>query len=249
VKHLVQAHRDYFIQLLEQSGIQLRPEQADIMLEHLDFVLEWNTRINLTAIAEPYEAIRLHLMDSLLARTEVDACIDGVLCDIGSGAGFPGVPLCIATGRRTILVESVKKKAGVISDFLSSIEHDSLDRVTVVPLRAEEYSKDASGKAAIVTARALSQLGSLVELASPLLAQRGSLIALKGSLSTDELQRARQVAAATGMEIVSLRETSLPGAGESRTLVTVTKTGESTIVLPRRTGLAQKDPLGGTSRK
>lgn len=247
MKHLVRKHTNYFVGLLELCDVQLSPAQVGTMLEHLDFVLDWNERINLTAIVEPYEAIRLHLVDSLLARLAVDACAGGELCDIGSGAGFPGVPLAIATGRPTVLVESVKKKAGVITGFLDFSGRDSLRNITVVPLRAEEYALAHSARASVVTARALSRMGSLIELASPLLAQGGSLVALKGPVTAEELQAARGVATLVGMEITGVREISLPGAGEARTFVTVTKISESRIALPRRNGLAQKNPLESPS--
>jgi 16S rRNA (guanine527-N7)-methyltransferase len=249
VKHLGQEHRDYFAGLLEKCDIALSDGQVELMLQHLDFVLDWNQRINLTSINEPYEAVRLHLIDSLLARADVDACLDGPLCDIGSGAGFPGLPLAIATGRSTVLVESVKKKAGVVSSLLGSSAQGPFGDVQVFPVRAEEYAGDHGGRAAVVTARALSQLSSLIELASPLLKRGGSLVALKGTLSPEEAQSARRVASLVGMEITGIRATALPGGHESRTLVTVTKAGESMVALPRRTGLAQKEPLGGTSLK
>lgn len=242
MKHLDEVHSAYLAELLASGGIEVEPRRQDLMLAHLDWVLDWNDKINLTAITNPREAVRLHLFDSLTAFQLVSSCPPGRMCDLGSGAGFPGIPLALATGRQTILVESVKKKAKVVSDFVAS-RKDALANVSVIPLRAEEYALTSGGQASVVTARALSQLGALIELASPLLAASGALIALKGAMSASELLTAEGVARKTGMRIERIVEIALPESGEARSLVMVRKCSKSTVKLPRRPGQAQRDPL------
>jgi 16S rRNA (guanine527-N7)-methyltransferase len=245
VKHLDSTHRKYLQRLLcgLELGVEVGEDSQQLMLEHLDFVLEWNGRINLTTITDPMEAIRLHIVDSLIALPEVMSLREGLMCDLGSGGGFPGIPLAIASGRDTVLVESVQKKARLLAQFIQQSTSAWSERVTVEPVRAEEYALRFGGQASLVTARALSQLGSLVELASPLLRPEGALVALKGPITEAELEVARDTARMTGMEVVSTRREVLPQDGEARTIVTVVRTGKSIVKLPRRTGMAQREPL------
>lgn len=248
MKHLGHEHSAYLGKLLELMGIECSAEQQEGMLAHLDWVLEWTPKINLTAITDPYEAIRLHIADSLTALVLLQSLPDGVLCDIGSGAGYPGVPLSIASGRDTVLLESVKKKAGVLMGFLDSCSEISRPRIQVAPVRAELYAISNPASASVVSARAVSQLGALVELAAPLLRPGGVLVAMKGDLAEEEMETAGAVAALCGMRIVEAVEFVLPEGCERRTLVTVRRVGDSQVKLPRRPGMAQRYPLVAGSR-
>ena len=124
------------------------------------------------------DAVRLHIVDSLMVLPEIGDAPDGMMIDLGSGAGFPGVPLALACGRSTLLLDSVGKKARAVRSFLVELGLDG--KVDVYPRRAEEMELDPSNRAAVVVARAVSSLPSLVELASPLLRQGGWLVAMKG---------------------------------------------------------------------
>lgn len=241
MKHLSDTCASTVRQRLETLAIEVAPEALAIMLRHLDFVIETNKSINLTAITAPDEALRLHLIDSLTALPEVVAAPPGVLVDIGTGAGFPGLELGLATGRETLLVDSVRKKTDAIQRFLLQESLDSW--ISVSSLRAEELARQRRAEFAVVTARALSSLPALVELASPLLVEGGRLIAMKGRLDEQELQRARSVAAQVGMRFEVRRSVLLPQGDEVRELVTFTRHGKPRVKLPRREGLAQHRPL------
>lgn len=228
--------------------VMLAPEAAarakravPMSLQYLCAVLEANQRVNLTAIRELDEALRLHLEDSLSALPEVDEAPEGPLLDIGTGGGFPGVPLGIATGRPMVLADSVRKKVTVVDEILSRIAPELEYRVSSE--RVESLATLEPGAFAVVTARAVSELPALVELASPLLSDGGRLIAMKAQISSEEVERAMLVADMVAMVHVSTRSFSLPRGGEERTIVVFERRGKPAVRLPRRVGLAQNQPL------
>lgn len=210
-------------------------------VEYLRDLLEANKRVNLTAIREMDEALRLHLIDSLSALPEVDAAPEGALLDIGTGGGFPGVPLGIATGRRVVLADSVRKKVIVIDEILSQMAPKIEYRVSSD--RVESLANSEAGEYAVVTARAVSELPALVELAAPLLMEGGRLVALKAQISDEEVERSLRVAKLVGMSRVSTRTFTLPRGGEERTIIVFERRGAPKLRLPRRVGLAQNQPL------
>lgn len=234
---------DSLNELLENAGISVSPQAVELMEQHAHLVLTANQTLNLTRIVDWPDVLRLHILDSLLALTEVEQAPSGGMLDMGSGAGYPGIPLSIATQRPCLLVESVKKKAA----FLQSVSDQlGVQGLSCAAVRVEELASLPEHREAyaVVTARALSKLVSLVELARPLLSHDGVLIALKADLGDEELRRARIAAARVGMSEKSVRRLILPGGSEHRTLVTFARTGRSAVALPRRVGLAQKSPLG-----
>jgi 16S rRNA (guanine527-N7)-methyltransferase len=225
-----------------ESSIDLPPASVEMLHAHLDYVLDTNKSIRLTAIHDKEDGIRLHILDSLLALTEFQDAPSGPALDIGTGGGYPGLPLAVATGRPVDLLDSVQKKARAIDDFLELKKFD-LPKMSTIGLRAEELALTHAGYYSVILARAVSALPSLVELASPLLMQGGVLIAHKGPLDADELDRAVKVAHITGMKFVSDREYALPLGNEQRSVIVFEKIGKPEIDLPRRPGRAQRKPL------
>ena len=230
----------YAEQLLGELGIPIERHLLDRMLAHLRWMLEANATVNLTAISEPQEAVRLHVVDSLAALGEVSAAVPGDLLDIGTGGGFPGVPLAIATQRKATLLDSVGKKSAALQGYLSKNEPE----MRAVSDRAEIHAIHSPGAYAVIVARAVAPLASLVELASPLLMQHGRLVALKARAEAQELEDAVAAAAQCGMTLVSSRQLRLPVGGEDRTIFVFERSSEPAVTLPRRIGMAQKRPLG-----
>jgi len=241
VKHLGEQHRKYFDDLLGEAGLSVPGEVRDVILRHIDWVLDRNPSVNLTAITDPIAAVRLHGVDSLMALGEVLSAPHGALLDLGTGAGFPGVPLAAASGRRTLLVDSTAKKCGIVAEFLS-LER-LLERVSVECGRAETVAEANRERFAVVTARAVAPLASLVELAAPFLADGGVFLALKGQLERSEVERGDQAAQLIGLSKGVAREARLPDGGETRNIVQYTRVGKPQVQLPRRIGVAQKRPL------
>lgn len=222
---------------LRECGLEPTSEQADRLRDHALAVLEANAVTNLTRITEPQEFLRLHIVDSLLPLTYLDLTHGRVL-DIGSGAGFPGIPLAVM-GCQVSLCETRKKKAAYLARWVDELELTA----DVVADRAEELA--ASGvRYDWVIMRAVSALPSLLELASPLLRTGGRLVAMKGPRTAEEETRAGNVGPLVGMTPATAFEYSLPRGDERRTLYVYERKGPSRVSLPRRPGLAQTQPLG-----
>lgn len=227
-------------EVLTNNGINLTTQQIQLLLAHLTLVQEANEKVQLTTIRSHEEGIRLHILDSLLCLPEIKKAPIGKLLDMGTGGGYPGIPLAVSTGRDVTLLDSVKKKCHVLDGILEEI---ALNGVRTAPVRAEELALELPAEYSVITARALSSLPSLVELSSPLLKNKGVLVALKGNITEEELLRGDKVAAVVGMKRLSVRCYELPEGNEKRSVVVYKKTGMSKRKLPRRPGMAQRQPL------
>jgi 16S rRNA (guanine527-N7)-methyltransferase len=225
------------------DGVQLlglSPEEWQIaaLMRHLLAVLSTNKVMNLTSIDES-DAIALHVIDSLSALPWLREAPPGVFVDLGSGAGFPGIPLAVMGDREVALVESVRKKA----EFLCGVVAELRLEATVHPIRAEELAREMPGEFAAATVRALSTLPSLIELAAPLLQPGGTLIAMKGRLDDGEVRRGDAAAELCGMQRESSQVVVVPGVEAARSIVTYRRMSSPLVRLPRRPGMAQRRPL------
>lgn len=216
-------------------------DSKTLVLAYLEKVLEANESINLTRIDSWDQALVLHVEDSLSALPEVEQAPPGLYGDLGTGGGFPGVPIALYSGRDAVLVDSVKKKVAVIERILAEVCPDV--NIKTYGGRIEELSKEMPNAFSVLTARALSQLVSLVELASPLLVKNGLLVCYKAVVSEDELLKAQVAARKVGMKLVSRRHLVLSDGETSREIVVFEKTGHPPIKLPRNVGMAQRKPL------
>lgn len=216
-------------------------QTMSLMQRYLDSILEANKVTNLTRITDGEQARLLHIEDSLVGLPEVNEAPTGLYGDLGSGGGFPGVPLALATGRKTLLVDSVKKKMAIVQSALDDLSLS--EQISTSSERIEDLPLEYKEKFAVLTARALSKLVSLIELASPLLKNGGRLVCYKAQLSSEELEEALAVQDLVGMKMISQREICLSDGETTRTIVVFEKIGKPRIKLPRRIGLAQKLPL------
>lgn len=216
-------------------------QTMSLMQRYLDSILEANKVTNITRITDGEQARLLHIEDSLVGLPEVNEAPTGLYGDLGSGGGFPGVPLALATGRKTLLVDSVKKKMAIVQSALDDLSLS--EQISTSSERIEDLPLEYKEKFAVLTARALSKLVSLIELASPLLKKGGRLVCYKAQLSSEELEEALAVQDLVGMKMISQREICLSDGETTRTIVVFEKIGKSRIKLPRRIGLAQKQPL------
>jgi len=228
------------IDLASEIGVTLDVDQAQLLLAHLGAVLQSNTQFNLTSITTRDDAIRRHIIDSLAVVAQCSLGT-GRIADLGSGAGYPGIPVAIAIRSPVDLIESRRKKATFLESCIKDL--GGLSGSRALPLRAEEVALESPNRYSVVLARAVTSLPSLVELASPLLAEGGRLIAMKGVPTAQERAAGQAVARVVGMAEDDYRVYRLPGTGDTRTLVTYVKKGEPQVRLPRRAGLAQKRPL------
>ena len=221
------------------AGVMLSPVAVRGMAVHLYAVHIHGGNLNLTAIDDLEDAVRLHVVDSLMPLREILGK-HIVVCDLGSGAGFPGLPLALASNHEVVLLEATKKKARFLEETISTV---GAANVSVRAERAEELAVTAPGAFDVVTCRAVANLAALVELAAPLLRTGGRLLAMKGTPSAAELEHGNRAARVCGMGTSEIRKYTLPG-GERRSLVIYRRMGDFERSLPRRTGMAQKKPLG-----
>ena len=212
----------------------------ELLEQHLNLVIEANKTTNITRISSFEEGMLLHVEDSLSGLDEVNKAPRGLYGDLGSGAGFPGIPIAIETGRRTVLVESVGKKADILRNFISEL---GLENVEVYSGRIEDLSQEKRGGFSVLTARALSKLGSLMELSSPLLRKGGMLICYKSHIEEEEINHSLELESKLGLRLISDREFYLSDNETFRRVIVFEKYKNPDIKLPRHVGFAQKKPL------
>ena len=208
---------------------------------YLEKILEANEKTNLTRISSLDEARKLHIEDSLAGLEELNKAPEGLYGDLGSGGGFPGVPLALESGRKTVLVDSVQKKMAIVGSVLSEL--GIAEQVSTYGGRIEDLAHECPCVFTALTARALSKLSVLMELASPLLVNGGLLICYKANVQEEEWEHALSLQEKLGMRLYSDRTLTLSDGETSRRIITFEKTGRPKLKLPRHVGFAQKKPL------
>ena len=227
--------------------MRLSPAARTIIADHARLLLAWNQAINLTAIRDPAAVAIRHVIDSLAAvpvlqeRRVGRVKVDGVL-DLGSGGGYPGIPLAAAVPvARVALVESVGKKAAFLAAAVAATGLGS--RVVVARARAEDLARDPGHRERwpAVTARAVGSLDELVELSFPLLVPGGVLIAWKRGDIEEEIEAARRALAALGGGRIETRPVAVSGLDDHR-LVVVSKRGRTADAFPRDPASRRRRP-------
>lgn len=224
-------------------GIQLTPPQVELFNIYQEFLLEWNQRVNLTSIVQPHEIETKHFLDSLSCSLAIDPRKEMRLVDVGTGAGFPGIPIKILYPQiQLVLVESVGKKAEFCRQLIDKL---GLRGVEVTFSRAEECGNrpEFREKFDYVTARAVANLPILVEYLLPLAKVNGVVIAQKGHTALIETQQAEYAIHLLGGKLRTLLPVQIPGVTEDRFLVVIDKKSSTPDHYPRNTGIPSKRPL------
>lgn len=216
-------------------------EQRELLDLHLRYVIEENKTTNLTRITDWETAKILHVEDSLVGVPFIKKAPQGDYLDMGTGAGFPGIPIAITTERKTLLADSVGKKVAALNRMITKLSLEGI--VSTFQGRIEYLAKDQPENFSVITARALSSLSSLLELASPLLKMNGHLICYKSQDIDDELMHAKTVCKKFGMKFIEVQNFTLSDGVTHRSIVVFEKTSKPSISLPRRVGMAQKKPF------
>jgi 16S rRNA (guanine527-N7)-methyltransferase len=235
-------------------GPRLTARERDRFRQLGTMLVHENANVNLTAITNPADVQILHFADSLTVVPAVDAYVRLIggdvamlstvrVLDIGSGAGFPGLPLAIMRPRIAVtLLEATGKKVAFIRRVADDL---GLDNVTALHGRAEEAAHHPTlrGQMDIVLARAVARLPVLLEYALPFARLNGFVLALKAGDLTDELREGARAAVELGGTIGPITPISVPGL-ENHVLIRIDKTGETPAKYPRRPGIPSKRPLG-----
>lgn len=231
------------VEYLSAYGIDCSPTQAELLVKHLDLVIEKNKVMNLTRILEPREGIVLHVVDSCmpLAFLKPRMSSQSVFLDLGTGGGFPGVPLSVMTGAQGVLLDSVGKKVNAVNEFLGEL---GLSNSEAVHARVEELALEHRGEFDYVFARAVAQTNVLIEYATPLLKKGGKLVVQKANPTDDEIHHANKAAVICGLKNVSRETFELPNELGHREIMIFEKVTKAKVKLPRRVGEAKSKPLG-----
>jgi len=235
---------DAFTPVLDAGLVELRlplaPEQRAALADHVRLLLAWTDAINLTAIRDPADLARLHVIDSLTAVPVLAELGIGSIVDLGSGGGFPGVPIAIALPADVLLVESVGKKAA----FLRTVADITVPpRLTVAAVRAELLAANPAHRQRwpAVAARAVAPLADLVELAFPLLRVGGVLVAWKRGDVEAEVAAALRAIDALGGGRARIHDPA-PGSLPGHRLVLVRKAGRTGDGWPRDPATRRRRP-------
>lgn len=220
---------------LELNDIQLKK-----FYEYMNLLIEWNEKINLTAIIEPTQIIEKHFIDCLSAKYFLEDKMDVI--DVGTGAGFPGIPLSIVSHCNFTLLDSLNKRINFLNEVIKNIE---LDNVKCIHGRAEDFAKIKTNreKYDIAISRAVAPMNVLLEYLLPFVKVGGSCICMKGPKAEEEIKEASNALKILGGEIEEVREFKLGNEEFSRKIVKVRKVRPTPMKYPRKAGTPTKEPL------
>ena len=225
-----------------EAQLSFTEEQLAQFTRYYKLLVETNKVMNLTAITEPEEVAVKHMVDSLLAYE--DGMQGKTLVDVGTGAGFPGVPLKIyCPSLKVTLVDSLGKRLRFLQQVIDEL---GLKGIRCEHLRAEDAgrSKKHREQYDYVTARAVARLSVLSEYCLPLAKKGGQFIALKGSRFAEEIEEGEAAVKILGGKIISAEPVKLPGLDDGRAIIKIAKIKATPAQYPRKAGTPEKQPLG-----
>ena len=233
---------EQFYKELLKFQIELNEKQKWQFYRYWELLVEWNEKMNLTGITEINEVYLKHFYDSIIGFLMFEAIKEcKTLCDVGSGAGFPAIPLKIVFPHlRMDLVDSLGKRVNFLNHVIAETE---LENIKAYHSRAEEYTAKHREKFDVVTARAVARLNMLSELCIPLVAEGGYFIALKGQTGKEELAESQKALAALGVKLEEVKHFELPEGAGSRTNIYTKKYKRTPMKYPRAFGQIKNKPI------
>ena len=222
---------------LPALGLELSPQIRETLCRFGSAVVKQNEVMNLTAITEPTQVAKLHLLDSLTVLSVADIAGKRVI-DVGCGAGFPGVPLAIACPEaRVTLLDSLGKRMNWLESILPQLQI----RAECVTARAEEAVADRREQYDFATSRAVARLNILLELTAPYVRVGGAVLALKGAAAREELEEAKNAICRLGLKVEQIRDFDFDGATHS--VILLRKVSHTPPQYPRRFAKIKQAPL------
>lgn len=229
-----------FIQEINKLGIQLTDEQLHQLDKYYQLLVEWNKVMNLTGITEEKEVYLKHFYDSLTIAKVIDLTKEKSLCDVGSGAGFPGMVLKIVfPNLKVTLVDSLNKRIKFLTEVANEL---NLKDIALVHARAEDFAKNNREKFDVVTARAVAPINVLLEYCLPLTKVGKYFIALKGNIS-QEIILLNNSLTKIGGKLINSQEFLLPIENSNRSLLVITKENPTSKKYPRHPKDIKNNPL------
>ena len=228
---------------LFELGITLSEEQKTQFLQYYELLVEWNSFMNLTAITEFDQVITKHFLDSLSLVKVCDVAQAGRILDVGTGAGFPGIPLKIAfPDVEVVLLDSLNKRVKFLNEVIGQL---GLSKITAIHGRAEDFArqKDYREQFDLVVSRAVANLSSLSEYCLPYVKVGGRFLAMKSDNCQEEVERAGRAIAKLGGQLRPMAQYQIPGTEITRRVVVVEKIRPTPKGYPRRFSRMKKAPL------
>jgi len=232
-----------FIKLLAEKGISLTPEQLEQYENYYETLVEWNEKMNLTAITEKQEVYLKHFFDSITAGFYFNFDQALRVCDVGAGAGFPSIPIKIVFPKIHItIVDSLNKRIHFLEHLADKL---NLKHVRFIHDRAETFGQLPEHREAydIVTARAVARMSVLSELCLPLVKIGGTFIAMKGSSGKEELHAGEKAISLFGGVLEESYSFSLPFEESERNIFLITKKKSTPKKYPRKPGTPNRSPI------
>ena len=223
--------KEEFLKELTRLNIIVSKEQMEKLDKFYKLLIEWNKKVNLTSITKEEDVYLKHFYDSLTLIKAININENLKLCDVGSGAGFPGIVLkIIFPNLKTILVDSLQKRVNYLNAI---IEQLNLENIEAVHTRMEDYSKEHEEEYDVITARAVGNTKLLTEISVKALKINGKLILMKGNIE-EELNNTNNLFSNLGVEIENIIKFKLPIEESNRSLIIIKKISKTSNKYPRR---------------
>ena len=226
---------------LKEINININEKIADKFYKYTNMLLEWNEKINLTAITEISDIILKHYIDSLTINKYIKE--QKTIIDIGTGAGFPGIPLKIVNpNNKFILVDSLNKRI----NFLKEVEKElNLQDIEMIHSRVEDLAKikEYREKIDLAVSRAVANLSTLLEYMLPFVKENGLCICMKGPNITQEVEDSKKAIEILGGKIEKIEKINLPGSEIERNIILIRKINKTPNKYPRKAGMPAKQPI------
>lgn len=229
---------ELFIKETKKLGIDLTEEQLIKLEEFYQLLISWNEKMNLTRITEKEEVYLKHFYDSLTLYKIIDLNQNLTLCDVGSGAGFPGIVLKIVfPSLKITLVDSLQKRVNYLNEIIKDLE---LSDIEAIHTRAEDYAKNNREKYDIVTARAVANLKMLSELCIPMVKVDGYFISMKANIE-EELENSKDILNKLNSNIEQIETFNLPIENSIRNIIKIKKESKTNPIYPRKIEKIKKE--------
>ncbi|MGM9979412.1 MAG: 16S rRNA (guanine(527)-N(7))-methyltransferase RsmG [Clostridium sp.] len=227
----------------EEVGMCLSKEQYDKFMKYMRLIQEWNEKVNLTAITEDEEIVKKHFIDCIKAYKSDELKKAETIIDVGTGAGFPGIPIAIMDeNKKVTLLDSLNKRINFLNLVISEL---GLKNVKTIHSRAEDgaRTKELREKFDIATSRAVANMAVLSEFCLPYVKVGGSLVALKGPAIEEELEGSRNAIGVLGGKLKNIIEVKIEETDLNHNIVIVNKIKECPTNYPRKAGIVNKKPI------
>ena len=234
---------DYIEQKIRNLDLDINEIQIRQFYDYYEYLIKWNQFMNLTAITDFEDVVQKHFVDSLLITKEKNMKDVDHLLDVGTGAGFPGIPLKIMfPNLKVTLLDSLKKRIDFLNEIIDVLD---LKQIETIHGRAEDYAKSGKRREMyeICVSRAVANLSVLAEYCLPYVKIGGEFISYKSGEIKEEMEKAKSAIFLLGGRIRECRNYNLPGTDIRRSFVCIQKVGGCPKKFPRKAGTALKNPL------